>query len=319
MHLVDGQRGIGSMDGRPLGHPVHVFPGKPLQVPDFRGCRGSHLGREADRVRLGQSLGLLPDRSLPAGSAGPSPDLTPLTFPGGRFHGRSLRGRIGVRQDLVLVQSSRLHARHEELPYSGLAAPPHGVHPGIPAVELAHEPHARGARSPDGKARARHALVHQRAGTQELVDSGQARIRELIQDLLRGHGSEPVRVVHDLRVASRPGQLEPVVRKRPVFKTSAHVLWQDHLEYPLAIAQGHLETRLAGQQGHRFGMRAERPHHASGPARTGTLHTEHSEGLFAATGHDGAQLAVTLCPHLSLRSTGAPGSADRVKTDATRC
>jgi hypothetical protein len=30
-------------------------------------------------------------------------------------------------------------------------------------------------------------------------------------------------------------------------------------------------------------------------------------------------LAVTLCPHLSLRSTGAPGSADRVKTDATRC
>src|SRR4051794_36719945 len=103
MYLVDDNRGLERVPGRPLPHPAGVVPGIASQVPNLRRSLGRKFGGEAVRIRL--------------------VDLV----------------IVDAGDDRVLVGGTWFETGDESLPDPGGSNEPHRVRGGIPVVEFADD------------------------------------------------------------------------------------------------------------------------------------------------------------------------------------
>ena len=115
---------------------------------------------------------------------------------------------LGIHQ-LVLVDFTRLQARHEQLPHAGLVAQAHGMAAAVPAVEGADHRDAPGIGRPHGEAHACHAVDLHELCTQAAAEIAMSSLADQVQVDVTEQETEAVGVFRLLNAVG-PVNAQPV-------------------------------------------------------------------------------------------------------------
>jgi hypothetical protein len=191
-------------------------------------------------------------------------------------------------EDLVLVDLAPPDAGDEDLPDAGGTAPPHGVAPPVPSVEVPHDRNAPRIWRPDGEGGARDALVLHRVRAEAAVELLVPALAEEVFVHLAQHRPEGVGVAKLPFVPGRVSQPEAI--GLPLLAPLEAAVEEAFGVDPLQIAE-----RLALEVHDRHLRRIGREDiDGDGPA-VFLVHAEHVEGVAVLAAQDRLDLGGRGC------------------------